>query len=105
MQVNPPQNVKLSQESSNSLQVTWSHPCDGPPATHYVITYTLVQFGADFSTDQKHSLTVSKDNTSTIIEDLPLTVGSIYIVAVTSVFNNVSTASELVPIHIRKWLT
>ena len=102
MQVNPPQNVNLSQESSNSLQVTWNHPCDGPPATHYVITYTLVQFGGDFSTNPKQSLIVSRDNTSTVIEDLPLTVGNIYIVAVTSVFNNVSSASELVPIHIRK---
>ena len=98
--VNPPQNVIISQESSNSLQVTWDHPCDGPPAIHYLITYICVQFGTAFSTNQEQSLTVPKENTSTIIENLPLTVGNVYIVAVTSVFNNVSTASKQVPIEI-----
>ena len=100
--VNPPQNVMLFQESSDSLRVTWNHPCDGPPATHYLITYVGVQFGVDFSTNQQQSLIVSKENTSAMIEDLNLTAGSMYIVAVTSVFNKVSKASELVPIYIRK---
>ena len=101
--VNPPQNITLSQESSNSLQVTWDHPCDGPPAIHYLITYICVQFGTALSTNQQQSLTIPRENTSTTIENLSLTVGNVYIVVVTSVFNNVSTASELVPIHIRKF--
>ena len=100
--VNPPQNVNISQESSNSLQVTWDHPCDGPPAIHYLITYICIQLGAAFSTNKEQSLSVPRENTSTIIENFPLTVGNIYIVVVTSVFNNVSTASEQVSIHIRK---
>ena len=104
VQVNPPQNVVLSQESSDSLQVTWDHPCDGPPAAHYLITiYACVQFGIAVSTNQEHSLTVPRENTSTILQDLSLTAGNLYIVAVTSIFNNVSTASELVSIHICKY--
>jgi hypothetical protein len=98
--VNPPRNVILSQESSSSLQVTWDHPCDGPPAIHYLITYICIQLGAAFSTNKEQSLSVPRENTSTIIENFPLTVGNIYIVVVTSVFNNVSTASEQVSIHI-----
>ena len=103
VQVNPPQNVILSQESSDSIQVVWDHPCDGPPATHYLITIACVQFGTAMSTNQEHSLTVPRENTSTILQDLSLTAGNLYIVAVTSVFNDVSTASELVPIHICKY--
>ena len=105
VKVNRPQNVILSQESSSSLQVTWDHPCDGPPATHYLITIICVQFDIAVSTNQQHSLTVARENTSAIVEDLSLIVGNVYAVVVTSVFNSVSAASELVPIHIRMLYT
>ena len=101
--VNPPRNVILSQESSSSLQVTWDHPCDGPPATHYLVIFMCIQFVTALSTNQQQSLSVSRENTSTVIENTPLIVGNVYIVIVISVFNDVSNASELVPIHIRKF--
>jgi hypothetical protein len=65
-----------------------------------LITYGCVQFGTALSTNQQQSLTVPRENTSTTIENLSLTVGNVYIVVVTSVFNNVSTASKQVPIEI-----
>ena len=100
----PPRNVILSQESSNSLEVTWDHPCDGPPTTHYLITYICVQFGTAFSTDQPQlAITVPRTNTSAVLINLDLSAGSMYIVVVTSVSAETTAPSEMAWIHMRKY--
>ena len=95
-----PLNVTLSQESSSSISVTWDHPCSGPPANHYVISYLFVQSGTEFLTHSSKSQILPKTNTSTVFGDVHFSHGSIHMVVVTSVSH--VEASKLEYMHICK---
>ena len=100
--VSPPVNVKLAQESQTSLRVTWEHSCESPPDTHYSISYMFVQTGIAFSTRQD-AITVDRMDTSTTITGLDLVPGSVHIVVVSSISDDVSAASELVQLAMCKF--
>ena len=73
--------------------LVWTHPCDGSPTTHYVVTMLPVSTSRSFVMKKPSHKTFSPSTTSTTFEDLDVE-NSNYVFVVTAVSGNVSVSSQ-----------
>ena len=97
----PPTILSLVPGSSTTLNISWSHPCGGPPTTHYFITTMFVSTAPGFSQRQESSATLPPSTTSSVLNNLELVSGNAYIFVVTAVSGPVSQSSAPMQFKIR----
>ena len=89
----PPSITDLFQKKLDSRTLTWTHPCDGPPTTHYVVTMLPVSTSKSFTMQDPINVLLSPSNTSITFNDLKLESNN-YVFVVTAVSGNVSLSSQ-----------
>ena len=97
----PPTILSLVPGSSTTLNISWSHPCGGPPTTHYFITTMFVSTAPGFSQRQESSAILPPSTTSSVLNNLEFVSGNAYIFVVTAVSGPVSQSSAPMQFKIR----
>ena len=88
-----PSITKLFLEEENNLTLTWTHPCDGPPASNYVVTMFLVITSGSFSMQDPSYVTLSPSTTSATFSNIDVEKNN-YVFIVTAVSGNMSLSSQ-----------
>ena len=100
----PPVITKVLEESDTNINITWTHPCDKPPTTRYIVTTLPLSTGIFFTTQPASHITVPSESTSTTITGIERADGKVYIFVVTAVSGDVSQSSQPAHFKIRTYI-
>ena len=78
----------------DKFYMSWNHPCDGPPTTNYIITMLFISTGSQFTNTQPIYTELPSSANSTVITDIQIDVGDVYIFVVTAVSGNTAKSSS-----------
>ena len=92
LHIGPPRNIAIVQQLPASCIISWVQPESGQPTTNYIVTYIFLANSSTAVCKEKRRLTVAADNTTVVLDDVDLSPGSVHVVIVTAVSEDVSVS-------------